>query len=214
MSTGWQRNIGTSDYKARCPIIRGVYSDSGSYPSVFSGLGVPSEYLICLSCRSNYNTYDNSRDHFFSLQTKMWSCDLWPQLFYFILDITLHQLSDGTPKPERWMGRSLGSESKIFKVVVCASSVWFDNILFNLYYTVYMVNLQQLLLSLLPVIGFVAKWQNQRWGTRVCARLKVIEFRKNWSHVACTSDIFGWNLSTKNVNIYCSWYTLICMELL
>ena len=61
-----------------------------------------------------------------------------------------------------WSTRIMGSGSKIFKVVVCASSVWFDNILFNLYYTVYMVNLQRLLLSLLPVIGFVAKRQNQR----------------------------------------------------
>jgi len=61
------------------------------------------------------------------------------------------------------------------------------------------------------------RWWRHRWfcckvaepkrrGTRVRAWLRVI---KNWSHVARISDIFGWNLSTKNVDIYCSWYTLI-----
>jgi hypothetical protein len=50
----------------------------------------------------------------------------------------------------------MGSEYKFFKVVVCASSVWFDSILFNLYYTVHCQP------ATILTFSFVAKWRNQR----------------------------------------------------
>ena len=96
----------------------------------------------------------------------------------------------------------MGSEYKFFKVVVCASSVWFDSILFNLYYTVHGQP------ATILTFCFVAKWRDQRDGAPG-SLLRAIEFRKNWSHVAHTSDIFRWNLSTKKVDVYRSWYTLI-----
>ena len=96
----------------------------------------------------------------------------------------------------------MGSEYKFFKVVVCASSVWFDSILFNLYYTVHGQP------AMILTFGFVAKWWNQRDGAPDYLH-RAIEFRKNWSHVERTSDIFRWNLSTKNVDIYRRWYTLL-----
>ena len=132
-----------------------------------------------------------------------------------------------------WSTWIMGSESKFFKVVVCASSIWFDNILFNLYYTVHSQPAKIITFSSASYWWLTSpdfpctcifcgcfRWWRHRWfcckvaeskrrGTSVHARLRVIEFRKNWSHVACTSDIFGWNLSTKNVDIYCIWYTLI-----
>ena len=52
--------------------------------------------------------------------------------------------------------------------------------------TPYMVNLQRFLLS----------------DGAPRALLRATEFRKNSGHVARTSDIFGWNLCTKNVDIY------------
>jgi hypothetical protein len=52
----------------------------------------------------------------------------------------------------------------------------------------------------------------KRRGTRVHALFRVTEFWKNWSHVVGTSDIFRWNLSTKNVDVYYSWYTLMASE--
>jgi hypothetical protein len=61
------------------------------------------------------------------------------------------------------------------------------------------------------------RWWRHRW---FCC--KVVELKRRgtrvhdlgWSNfkkievMARTSDIFGWNLSTKNVDIYCSWCTL------
>jgi hypothetical protein len=61
-----------------------------------------------------------------------------------------------------------------------------------------MVNVQPFLLSLLPAIGNPGSMCYIGWSN----------IWKMWCELFLTSDIFGWNISSKNGDIYRSWTTL------